>query len=659
MRDHELLKHNSEKSIESEIKSLRKNIPLIVEKLALSDDMDISAWCNAIDSKLVPRFAPDFPLVASICGGGSSGKSTLFNALIQENISPTGGTAGINRRILIAGNSEHFSKIKNSFPDLFEPFGYRPEPLKDKHDLISTGNPLYMLSRNTPSNLILLDTPDFDTGSKGTYTNRDLARQALEVSDILIYIFTNANYNNRDNTDFISEMLTGIGTRKCFLVYRVYASYGTDEILEHAKTVAKNIYGDQATEQVLGVYRADEDNAVAADKVFLDLKAVKEGQSSLPDELANLDKEKIRLDLMASIIDDVADKARQIIETAKTSKAELQLYRNALQTWESHCVHSALQHFPMDIVLKRFVDIWHKTDPPHIKWMRKTGHVVEFPLRMIVKTAKWFGGKPEKRSYKEASMKHFSGKIEEDLLNAINNLWRKTVNSKLSVQLLKNDPIAEEMLYINKKIKEKYEGKNKIKPYGVTESANNELTFVIQAHPAIDTERNRLRSRSWEDTLESVMANKDQIIHISKSMENDLSLLVDHFRSRMNAFAKMRQTFSAFLNVLPATAAVTYILSTGDPVGAVGIKVKLAGLFGIKDLYALVAIPATTGLRKADQAQLQEMVGPIAKTWLNNKLDTIQMLFNKHITGAIIEKSNLILSDSDNLLKEIESTISE
>ena len=74
----------------------------------------------------MPRFAPAFPLVASICGGGSSGKSTLFNALIQKNISPSGGTAGINRRILIGGSSERYGQ-DDRFAGLFEPFGYKQD----------------------------------------------------------------------------------------------------------------------------------------------------------------------------------------------------------------------------------------------------------------------------------------------------------------------------------------------------------------------------------------------------------------------------------------------------------------------------------------------------------------------------------------------------
>jgi hypothetical protein len=92
------------------------------------------------------------------------------------------------------------------------------------------------------------------------------------------------------------------------------------------------------------------------------------------------------------------------------------------------------------------------------------------------------------------------------------------------------------------------------------------------------------------------------------------------------------------LNIIPATAAVTYVLHTGDPVGAVGIKVKLAGLFGLNDLYALVAIPATAGMKKADLKQLQALLGPVAQDWLTHKLTAIEALFEEKITGPMLRR---------------------
>jgi hypothetical protein len=188
-------------------------------------------------------------------------------------------------------------------------------------------------------------------------------------------------------------------------------------------------------------------------------------------------------------------------------------------------------------------------------------------------------------------------------------------------------------------------------------SKDEEIAFTIQAHPAIQNEQQGIRSGNWQEVLGAIMGQKDQIVHISGQIDDELAAIVGQFRSQMNFLTSIRQTFSALLNVLPATVAVSYILTTGDPVGAAGIKVKLTGLFGLKDLYALVAIPATTGLRKADQKQLEEMIGPIAKSWLEHKLKDIRQLFEKEITGGLLEGSIDALNTSERLLNQAEESI--
>ena len=82
------------------LKQLREFIPRLADSLKLGAEAEISFWNDIVDAKLLSRLAPDFPVVAAICGGGSAGKSTLFNSLAGAHISPTGGTAGINRRVL-------------------------------------------------------------------------------------------------------------------------------------------------------------------------------------------------------------------------------------------------------------------------------------------------------------------------------------------------------------------------------------------------------------------------------------------------------------------------------------------------------------------------------------------------------------------------------
>ena len=110
---------------------------------------------------------------------------------------------------------------------------------------------------------------------------------------------------------------------------------------------------------------------------------------------------------------------------------------------------------------------------------------------------------------------------------------------------------------------------------------------------------------------------------------------------------------AALLNIVPMTAAVTYIFTTGDPVGAAGIKVKLAALFGLHDLYALVALPATSGLKAADQRQLMGILAPVAQAWLNSRMGSIQSLFRRELTGAFIETTEGLIKESQSDTLEV------
>lgn len=637
------------------LRRLRSNIPRVTDTLKLDLSGDVAKWANIVDSKLLTRLSPDFPLMVTICGGGSSGKSTLFNSLLGEQLSPVGGNAGMNRRILVSGHTQLFSQT-DILTALFEPFGCLPDPLQNKQDLTLPGNPFYVLNDAVPRNLVLMDTPDFDTGAKGTYINRDVAQQALESSDILIYVFTNSNYNNRENTDFISEMLTGIGMRKCFLVYRVYPSFEEVEIQEHAMTVAHNLYGSEADQYVLGIYRTDEDNAVAAGQRLMTLKPVRDENPLFINALKAIDSHKLRLELMSSILNDALVKAQEVLGHAKISHDELHLYLDALQTAQSYCVHEALQHFPMDRVIKRFAEIWISTDPPYVKAMRKTGSLIELPFKVLLGTARGIRGKLSGTEKKEPPV-DFIDKVEEDLLNAVNNMHYKAVSPEISVSTTLKDPVARRMLEAVEQIKAIKSLKDIQNPYVEVAEEKGALIFSVAAHPAVFQEQEKLRNRDWKSALKSILSRRDVIVELSDGIEQELRDLADSRRSRMGMWTKIRQTFSAFLNVVPATAAVTYILSTGDPVGAVGIKVKLTGLFGLHDLYALVAIPATTGFKKADQKHLDELLGPILQAWLNNKLKAVQDLFEQEISGGIIQVAKDVMDESDSLIKQIEFSI--
>jgi hypothetical protein len=188
-------------------------------------------------------------------------------------------------------------------------------------------------------------------------------------------------------------------------------------------------------------------------------------------------------------------------------------------------------------------------------------------------------------------------------------------------------------------------------------AANPEPPFTVSAHPVVLPEQEKLRRVDFGSILQAILARKESISRIDRDMEVELREVADHFRRRMGVWSKISQTFWAALNVLPATVAVTYVLSTGDPVGAATIKVKLAGLFGLQDLYALVAIPVTRGMKQADQKQLKAMLGPLAQTWLRHKFAEVQALFEEELSGEILRSAENTAVAAGCLVAQIEESL--
>ncbi len=616
------------------LSSLNNDTDALAGMLALDSVAAVKVWKTAVNTRLLPRLKPGFPLTVAICGGGSSGKSTLFNSLANGSVSPTGGRAGINRRILIALNNAH-QQTPEVADALLEPFGCPAQPLMDKAQLTSPGDPLVYYSDDLPADLALLDTPDFDTGAGGSYLNREMAERSLQAADVLIYIFTNANYNNRDNTDFMAAMLTAVGTRQCFLVYRAYPAFSDAEIQEHAGTVARNLYGDQADRYVLGVYRAGEDNRVAAGQQPMALDPVGPGRTDLIAALTEMDPRQVKGDLHRSVFRDVVRQADVFLKEALASRDHLSLYLEALRTARQRSVQEALGHLPMDAVIRRFSEIWRDTDPSHVKIMRTTGRVVETPVRLLMRAVKWIGGGQTKTA-QPADSGEMAAAMEADLIRSANHLRRAAVDPAVVLNLARSDPAVGPLRDAVRQLAASAGAAEQV-------SETDAVTLHIPLHPALADVQSVLRDADWSAVVDDMLGRQDVLLGLTSQLEAELQRLAHEQRARMTTLDQIRQTFSAMLNIIPATAAVTYVLHTGDPVGAAGIKVKLAGLFGLNDLYALVAIPATSGMKKADLKQLEALLAPVARAWLTHKLTAIEALFEETITGTVLQTGQALL----------------
>jgi hypothetical protein len=254
---------------------------------------------------------------------------------------------------------------------------------------------------------------------------------------------------------------------------------------------------------------------------------------------------------------------------------------------------------------------------------------------------------------------NFNQTFDEDLITAVTELHQQVLSAQLSVTVAADDPVAERMRHTVARICAKEDSPGICAPTVEQKTGGGAQVFDMPAHRVMRAAQRDLAERDFGNILRGILDQKEDLLAITASMEADLKSLADDFRTRMGVWDKVGQTFWAFLNVLPATLAVTYVLSTGDPIGAVGIKVKLAGLFGVKDLYALFAIPVTRGMKKADRKQLEAMLGPIVQTWLNHKMRVVSDLFTSQITGNMLATAQELTDATEDRLNQIETALEE
>lgn len=130
-----------------------------------------------IDEYLIPRARSlTSPLVVVILGSTGSGKSSLFNAIADGPLSPSGLLRPTTRRPVALVNPSDQSALRNG--DILSGFVAR-----DTIDLI--------IDQDAPRGLVIVDSPDFDSVE---LANRQLAVELLETADLVIFVTTVTRY---------------------------------------------------------------------------------------------------------------------------------------------------------------------------------------------------------------------------------------------------------------------------------------------------------------------------------------------------------------------------------------------------------------------------------------------------------------------------------
>lgn len=168
-------------------------------RVALDPDLEAEvfantdAWQDLLTYKLVPHLGGEGCLVAALAGGTNTGKSTLFNLLLREDISPIRSTAAATCRPVLAGNKRRYDE---SLAGKLVP-EFSPRPLKDHDAVVDRDAPedaLYVSRHDhLPDSLVLLDTPDVDSIDQQNWA---VAEHIRAAGDVLVAVLTSEKYKD-------------------------------------------------------------------------------------------------------------------------------------------------------------------------------------------------------------------------------------------------------------------------------------------------------------------------------------------------------------------------------------------------------------------------------------------------------------------------------
>nr|WP_230383982.1 ABC transporter [Corynebacterium phoceense] len=151
---------------------------------------------HQVDDYIAPRLANlDAPLLAVVGGSTGSGKSTLVNGVLHEEVTTSGVIRPTTRQpSLIAhpSDAEYFG-ASHVLPGLAREHG-GANPQATTLRIVST--------EAVPAGLALIDAPDFDSIDD---TNRALASQLLAAADLWIFVTTPARYADHLVWQFLED----------------------------------------------------------------------------------------------------------------------------------------------------------------------------------------------------------------------------------------------------------------------------------------------------------------------------------------------------------------------------------------------------------------------------------------------------------------------
>ncbi|MBI2435983.1 MAG: 50S ribosome-binding GTPase, partial [Candidatus Hydrogenedentes bacterium] len=294
---------------------------------------DADEWISLLHYKLLPHFEGEGCLVAAVAGGTNTGKSTVFNMLLGEDISPVRNTAAATSRPVLAGSTRRYAECLGGklVPE------FQAEALGDPEAVIrgtSAPETLFAVQSDMlPDRLVLLDTPDVDSIDRQNWA---VAENIRAAGDVLVAVLTGEKYKDERVVEFFRR-----ARRAGRLILPLMNKADPDKDFDVARRQLADFCQDTGCDGP-ALFAVAHDFAIARD--FRGRKIHPLTQAlPLHEYLEQLDVEQIKKNVYRDTVTHFAECAAAFLVRAREEGARL---RQVVQSFDAQAHAVALQYAP-------------------------------------------------------------------------------------------------------------------------------------------------------------------------------------------------------------------------------------------------------------------------------------------------------------------------
>jgi hypothetical protein len=332
------------------VETLRE-VASATERLPDAAGPDTRALARRVRTRLVrdllPRLSSEAPLLlVAVAGPNNVGKSTLFNTLVEADLSPARAEGGLTQQCLAAATAETASgagreALSARYEVVLLPPGARAP-------VTEPGPPgrLFLTSTPTlPPGLVLVDTPDFDSVVR---ENRLRSEALLVTVDVVVFVVSRHTYQNAALVDVVREAV-GRG-RPWVVVYNEAPELQT--VRAHLDKLAADVGAPPFAR-----YRSPHDPEVESGRHRLSIEPV-DGGPGLAELLEDPERgAALRARARAAALRDAAFELRELGAQVLALASEPERLRTRLRHGLADVgARAALRAVPADVLLEAFRD---------------------------------------------------------------------------------------------------------------------------------------------------------------------------------------------------------------------------------------------------------------------------------------------------------------